>query len=97
LLQRSIELAKKGTAESIGEIMAHLNGGMSIAESKILDFALGHVDSEEGVAVMERYLFTGTQIQRNYCALYFGRREEYLLLRKAYEAGKIDGIQAFSR
>jgi hypothetical protein len=68
-----------------------------LAESKFIDFALGQVDTDEGVKTMEHYLFHGTQIQRNYCALYFGRRDEYLLLRKAYEEGLIDAKQAFSR
>lgn len=96
-LQRYIALAKEGTRDSIGKIMAHLNKDMTIADSKLLDFALGQVESEEGVAVMEEYLFHGTQIQRNYCTLYFGRRGEYLLIRKAFDLGLIDAKQAFSR
>jgi hypothetical protein len=96
-LQYFITLAKEGTKTSIDEIMRHLNRNMTIAESKFIDFALGHVQSEEGVAVMEHYLFKGTQIQRNYSTLYFGRRGEYLLIRKAYDQGLIDARQAFSR
>ena len=96
-LQRYIGLAKEGTKASIDEIMRHLNKGMSLPESKFIDFALGHVDNDEGLRVMEHYLFHGTQIQRNYCALYFGRRGEYQLIRKAYDAGLIDAKQAFSR
>lgn len=97
ILQYYIGLAKEGTRASIDEIMKHLNPEMSLAESKFIDFALGHVDGEEGVKIMEYYLFHGTQIQRNYCTLYFGRRGEYLLIRKAYDAGLIDAKQAFSR
>jgi hypothetical protein len=97
ILQYYIALAKEGTEESIGEIMKHLNAGMTIGESKIIDFSLGLVDSCEGVKVMERYLFHGTQIQRNYSALYFGRRGDYFVLRKAYVEGLIDEKQAFSR
>lgn len=97
LLQKYIELAQEGTRASVDEIMAHLNMGMSIAESKIIDFALGNVDSEEGRQAMEHYLFHGTQIQRNYCTLYFIRREEYRLVRQAYELGLIDYLQAFTR
>jgi hypothetical protein len=96
-LQRYIALAKEGTRASVDEIMSHLDRDMSIAESKFIDFALSNVESAEGVAAMERYLFHGTQIQRNYAALYFGRLGEYPLLRKAYEAGLIDAVQAFSR
>jgi hypothetical protein len=68
-----------------------------LAESKFIDFALGHVNSDEGIKTMEYYLFHGTQIQRNYCTLYFGRRGEYLIIRKAYDEGLIDAKQAFSR
>ncbi len=97
ILQYYIGLAKEGTETSIGEIMKHLNNSMTLAESKFIDFALGHVESDEGVKIMGHYLFHGTQIQRNYCALYFGRRGEYLIIRKAYDAGLIDEKQAFSR
>lgn len=96
-LQVYIGLAKEGTKASIGEIMRHLNKNMTIAESKFIDFALGHIESSEGIAVMEHYLFHGTQIQRNYSTLYFARRGEYLLIRKAYDQGLIDAKQAFSR
>jgi hypothetical protein len=97
LLQYYITLAKKGTKISINEIMGHLNKNMTLAESKFIDFALGHVESDEGIKIMEYYLFHGTQIQRNYCALYFCRRGEYPIVRKAYDEGLIDAKQAFSR
>ena len=96
-LQTYICLAKEGTAASVQEIFQHLNTRMSLAESKFIDFALGQVESEAGVAAMERILFHGTQIQRNYCALYFGRRGDYDIVRKAYDLGLIDAKQAFSR
>lgn len=96
-LQRYIRLAKDGTRASIDEIMTHLNADMTIAESKFIDFALGHVERHEGLDAMEYYLFHGTQIQRNYCTLYFGRRGEYLIVRRAYDAHLIDAKQAFSR
>jgi len=70
---------------------------MTLSESKFIDFALGHVESDEGTKVMLHYLYHGTQIQRNYCALYFGRLGEYHLLRDAYEKGLLDAKQAFSR
>lgn len=97
ILQHFIGLSKEGTKASIDEIMRHLNKSMSLPESKFIDFALGHIDNDEGFKVMEHYLFHGTQIQRNYCALYFGRRGEYQLIRKAYDEGLIDAKQAFSR
>lgn len=97
LLEYYISLAKEATKESIDEIMKHLNENMSLGESKFIDFALGLVDNDEGVKIMEYYLFHGTQIQRNYCTLYFGRRGEYLIVRKAFDEGLIDAKQAFSR
>lgn len=97
ILQHYIQLAKKGNKESIDEIMKHLNTDMTIVESKFIDFALGNIESEEGFKIMEDYLFHGTQIQRNYCALYFGRLGEYLIIREAYDQGLIDAKQAFSR
>lgn len=97
MLQRYVALAKEGTKASVDEIMGHLNMDMSIAESKFIDFALGHVEGEEGLAAMEHYLFHGTQVQRNYVTLYFARRGEYLLIRKAYDLGLVDALQAFSR
>ncbi len=97
LLQYYIGLAKEGSEASIGKIMSHLDMDMTIAESKFIDFALGHLEGAEGFRIIERYLFHGTQKQRNYCALYFGRLGEYLIIRKAYDEGLIDYWQAFSR
>ena len=97
ILQTYIGLAKEGTRESIDEIMRRLNPRMTLAESKLIDYALSHVESGEGVAVMEGFLFSGTQIQRNYCALYFGRRGDYEIVRRAYDMGLVDAKQAFSR
>ena len=97
MLQRYIALAREGTQAAVGEVLSHLDPRMTLVESKFIDFALSHVQSAEGVAAMEQALFTGTQIQRNYCALYFGRRGEYAIVRRAYDRGLIDAKQAFSR
>lgn len=97
MLQNYIDLAKEGTSESIGRIMADLTMETPIVETKFIDFALSFVSSEEGLAVMEEYLFKGSQIQRNYATLFFARLGEYLLIRKAYDMGLIDLRQAFSR
>jgi len=97
MLQYYIDLAKEGTSESIARIMTDLTLETPIVETKFIDFALSHVTSEEGLAVMEDFLFKGTQIQRNYATLFFARLGEYLIIRKAYDMGLIDGRQAFSR
>lgn len=62
ILQKYIELAKEGTSESIARIMADLILETPIVETKFIDFALSYVTSEEGPAVMEKYLFKGSQI-----------------------------------
>ena len=97
MLEYYVALAKQGTKDAVHTIMKKINKNMTIGESKIIDFALGHIDTPEGVDAMKHFLFSGTQIQRNYCALYFGRKEEYMLICKAYEQGLIDARQAFSR
>lgn len=96
-LKKYIELAKQGTKVSIDTIMKDLNKSTTLAQTKFIDFALSHVDSNEGLEVMKNYLFSGTQMQRNYCALYFGRLGEYIIIREAYDKGLIDAKQAFSR
>jgi len=96
-LDSIIALCKSGTTESIDAVMAELNMDITIALSKIIDYSLGFVESEEGVSRMAYYLFHGTQIQRNYCTLYFNRRGDWPIVRSAYEQGLIDYIQAYSR
>lgn len=96
-MDQYISLAKQGTKESIDKIMVDLNENMTLSESRYIDYALSYVDSLEGVDTMKQYLFHGSQIQRNYCALYFGRIHEYFILREAYDLGLIDDKQAFSR
>lgn len=97
IIKRYESLAKEGSKDSIKKLMDRLNKNMSLAESKFIDYALGNVSTEEGIKVMEHYLFYGTQIQRNYCALYFARKGEYSIVRRAYDKGLIDAKQAFSR
>lgn len=92
-----IGLANSGTTQSIDNIMHDLNKDMSIAISKIIDYSLSLVCSYEGIKRLEFYLFNGTQIQRNYCALFFNRRGDWPLVKLAYEKGLIDYRQAFSR
>jgi len=92
-----MEHAQKGTKASVEIIMRQLNRNMTLAESKFIDFALGQIESEEGLAVMKNYFFHGTQLQRNYCALFFSRRGDDILVKEVYDLGLIDDKQAFSR
>jgi hypothetical protein len=95
-----IELAVTGTANDIDLIMQDLKDDMSFNDSRFIDYALSLVESAEGVERISHYLFKGTQIQRNYCTLFFNRRCEkgdWELVKKAYSMGLIDEIQAFSK
>lgn len=92
-----MELAQNGTKESVDLIMANLNRNMTLAESKFIDFALGQLETEGGLAAMTNYFFHGTQLQRNYCALFFSRRGDHKLVKEVYDLGLIDDKQAFSR
>ena len=96
-LRHYVSLADAGTKESVNTIMKDLNRKMTLAQSKFIDYALGLIDTQEGRDQMTYYLFNGTQVQRNYCALYFGRLDEYDIIRRAYDKGLIDARQAFSR
>jgi hypothetical protein len=55
------------------------------------------VKTDEGADRIRHYLFQGAQIQRNYAALYFKRRDEMAPLHEAVAQGKIDEIQAYMR
>lgn len=92
-----MEHAQKGTKASVDLVMRNLNWNMTLAESKFIDFALGQIETEEGLAVMKNYFFHGTQLQRNYCALFFSRRGDHKLVKEVYDLGLIDDKQAFSR
>ncbi len=92
-----MDCAREGTGDSVARMMKELNSYMTIAESKFIDFALGQIETAEGIHAMKGYLFHGTQIQRNYCTLYFSRRGDHALVKEAYDKGLIDDKQAFSR
>lgn len=92
-----IDRATRGNAEDVDYILNHLNPDVTLSLTRFVDYALGLVESERGVARIEYFLFNGTQIQRNYCALFFNRRDDWQVVKKAYEAGLIDDIQAYAR
>ncbi len=97
IIANYVALAKMGTMESITILIDKLHKDMTLKESRFVDFALGQIDTEHGHKIMEYYIMNGTQIQRNYCALYFGRLGDYDIIQKAYDAGKIDATQAWAR
>lgn len=96
-LKELIDRAAEGGPGDVDYILQHLNNDPSLAITRFVDYSLSFVDSEEGRSRVEYYLFKGTQIQRNYCSLYFNRKGDWAMVKKAFEQGMIDEIQAFSR
>jgi len=96
-LDKCVTKANEGCVESVRSIMDKLDSEMTLEESRQLDYALSKITFPNSVEVIKEYLFNGSQIQRNYAALYFGRIHEYFILREAYDRGLIDEKQAFSR
>ena len=92
-----LHLASRGTAKDIDLIMQDLTNKVILEDSKFIDYALGQVSSIEGIERLTHYLYHGTQIQRNYCALFFSRRDDWDKVNKAYKMGCIDVIQAYAR
>jgi hypothetical protein len=92
-----IEKAENGSSKDIDLIMEKLTMDSTLALTRYIDFALSLVESMEGVKRIEHYLFNGTLIQRNYASLFLNRLGEWKPVKRAYEQGLIDEIQAFSR
>lgn len=92
-----IDRANSGNVEDVDFILNHLTPDVTFSTSRFVDYALSFVISDSGIQQIEYYLYNGTQIQRNYCALFFNRRDDWIIVKKAYEDGLIDEIQAYAR
>lgn len=92
-----IDKANSGSSKDIDDIMNELSIDASLPMTRFVDFALSLVESPEGKHRIEYYLFNGTLIQRNYASLFLNRLGEWKPVKKAYEQGLIDEIQAYSR
>ena len=90
-------LCRSGQERDIDHVMAYLNEDADLPTTKVVDFYLGTVDNADGMRRIEHYLFKGTQMQRNYCTLFFARRDEWRIVNKAYTMGLIDRVQAYAR
>lgn len=97
LLGKYLALAKNASSNDVDLIMNELNARTNFQTTRFIDFVLSRVCTEEGLQRIEFYLFNGTQIQRNYCTLFYNRKEEWKPVKKAFDMGLIDEIQAFSR
>ncbi len=91
------QMGKAGTPEAIDIMMESLEIDPSSSPHKLVDYTLGLVKNLEGQLRIEHYLFNGTQVQRNYAALYFKRIGAVGILTEAVEMGCVDRIQAFSK
>jgi hypothetical protein len=92
-----VALGRSGATVDVDFLMGHLHEDVDFTTTRLVDFALGLVDTHEGAGRIRHYLFHGAQIQRNYAALYFKRRDEFSLLDEAVAQGKIDEVQAYLR
>lgn len=90
-------LGRSGAPADVDTLMCHLHEQVDFTTTRLVDFALGLVNTDEGAGRIRHYLFHGAQIQRNYAALYFKRRDEMALIHEAVAQGKIDEIQAYLR
>lgn len=88
---------RKGNAEDICVVLSMLNDAVDLPTTRAIDLYLSEVENSEGIQIMRRFLFFGTQIQRNYCCLFFARRNDWDMVNQAYAGGKVDAIQAYSR
>lgn len=91
------EKCLKGEADDILSVLSLLNDEVDLPTTRAIDFYLGQVNNSAGIRVLEKFLFEGTQVQRNYCTLFFARRDEWNLVNKAYHLGLIDALQAYSK
>ncbi|MFN8240418.1 MAG: hypothetical protein U0X39_06650 [Bacteroidales bacterium] len=96
-LQDLIDKAESGSGTDIDFIMMNLTPESTFAVTRYVDFALGLVTTRLGIKRIEHYLFNGTQIQRNYASLFFNRRGDWEVVKRAFNQGLIDEIQAFAR
>lgn len=92
-----VALGQSGKIEDIDTLMKALHADEKVGTSRLVDFALGLVDDRAGMMRIKEYLFEGSQMQRNYAALYFKRKGWVDLLQEAVALGKIDEDQAYSR
>jgi hypothetical protein len=96
-LKELIEKAENGSSKDVDLIMGKLSVDSTLAMTRYVDFALSLVEKPEGIKQIEYYLFNGTLIQRNYACLFLNRLGEWKPVKRAYEQGLIDEVQAYSR
>lgn len=86
----------RGEAANIDAVMGILETA-DLPTTKAVDLYLGRVTKPCGIKRIEEYLFSGSPIQRNYCTLFFARRDDWHIVNRAYKEGLIDWLQAYSK
>lgn len=97
ILQELINRAKVGNKADIDYIMSYLTSSSTFAMTRYVDYALSLVENKFGIKRIIFYLFNGSIIQRNYCSLYFNRKGDWPIVKKALDLGLIDEIQTYAR
>ncbi len=97
VVERYLEFAKTDRKEGVDDLMYNLRPTISLRETKMIDFCLGLMSSDEAIHQVKIYLFNGTQMQRNYSVLFLARKNIWKPINKAYSEGLIDYRQAYSR
>lgn len=92
-----VAMAKNGSVSDVDFLMEALEVDENTATYKLVDFVLGLVNTARGKDRIKYYLFNGTQMQRNYAALFFKRIKNRDVLTEAVKLGCIDRVQAFSK
>ncbi len=92
-----VAMGRSGRPSDVDRLLQALEDERDTASSKLIDYALGLVGTTQGKARIKHYLFNGTQMQRNYAALYFKRQNDRAVLEEAVKQGCIDRVQAFSK
>ncbi|MBN3896463.1 MAG: hypothetical protein HWQ41_14715 [Nostoc sp. NOS(2021)] len=92
-----VAMGRTGGVSDVDTLMESLENEQNTATTKLVDYTLGLVNTNEGKDRIRHYLFNGTQIQRNYAALYFKRKGVKDILIEAVQQGCIDRVQAFSK
>ena len=94
--QDYVDIGLSGTKADVDLLMGYLTEGADLLRLKLVDNALTLIRTAEGRNQIQYYLFHGTDIQRNYAALYFKRRGFMDIVHKAYTKGLLDKDQALS-
>ena len=94
-LKDYVQLGESGLAKDVDQLMAYLHEKTTLLTIKMVDNALNLVNTREGKICLRYYLYHGTEIQRNYAALFFKRRDDLETVEAAFAAGKLDERQAY--